>query len=517
MRRSAGIVLVFLAGALVMTIQVSASYAACPQPVYIIAHRCNDVGDVSNVVQEQGVNAVEADFYYDNDNHEWVVAHGSSDSFGELGPWFDSLKYAIDNHAALALVIFDIKTPGGPLLSLYDTARSKLGYEINLIFSIGDYPNACLAYYIHQDFKAKLNQDPRAGSAIDYLVSANDETQFLVQHAFDFLGVRDYWFADGSAAGWFEPPSVEVNVKTGMFLRNLSLLACNVDAPFRGVYTWTYESENRIGEYLSKSMDPFQIAGVNGIFMNAKECFQFANPAGAAEAKEAVAFVKNFQWITGTRFADREQNPFKAPAPKIKCPDNTTVECSAPGGVDRDDPQLDAFFGGAKIDTRGCDSVGDAEVDAPDFFHLNQQAVVTFTATDASPCRPSNSCEAGVTVVDTIAPTIMNIAAEPETLWPPNGKMVPVTLKAASADVCDTSPRCRITSVTSNEVREPAKRYGTSRDWKIVGDLELELRAERPGKGNGRIYVITVECADASGNRTQRSVEVRVPHDRRPY
>ena len=43
------------------------------------------------------------------------------------------------------------------------------------------------------------------------------------------------------------------------------------------------------------------------------------------------------------------------------------------------------------------------------------------------------------------------------------------------------SVRCRIVSVTSNEAINAT-------DWKITGDLTLNLRAERSNRGTGRIY-----------------------------
>ena len=40
---------------------------------------------------------------------------------------------------------------------------------------------------------------------------------------------------------------------------------------------------------------------------------------------------------------------------------------------------------------------------------------------------------------------------------------------------------------------------------------QFELRAERSGGGSGRVYTITYEAEDHSGNKTTRSVTVTVP------
>src|SRR6202011_3721503 len=91
-----------------------------------------------------------------------------------------------------------------------------------------------------------------------------------------------------------------------------------------------------------------------------------------------------------------------------------------------------------------------------------------------------------VTVVDTTPPTILNLCASPNTLSPPNHKMVPVRVSAAVTDVCDPSPKCKIISVTSNE---PG--WG---EFQITGDMTLNVQSERNGNGNGRVYTITVQA-----------------------
>ena len=47
----------------------------------------------------------------------------------------------------------------------------------------------------------------------------------------------------------------------------------------------------------------------------------------------------------------------------------------------------------------------------------------------------------------------------------------------------------------------------------IVCDESVELRAERAGPGDGRVYAIQVEVTDASGNVGMCQASVSVPHD----
>ena len=109
---------------------------------------------------------------------------------------------------------------------------------------------------------------------------------------------------------------------------------------------------------------------------------------------------------------------------------------------------------------------------------------------------------------DTTPPVISSVSATPSTLWPPNGKMVAVSVQMVTADDVDPAPTAQIVSVTSNQ---PA---GSSPDWVVTGPLTLQLRAKRNGSG-ARIYTIVIESRDASGNTSTATVLVTVPHDQR--
>ena len=114
-------------------------------------------------------------------------------------------------------------------------------------------------------------------------------------------------------------------------------------------------------------------------------------------------------------------------------------------------------------------------------------------------------------VVDTTPPTIASVAASPNRLWPPNHRLVPVSVTVDVVDICDATPTCQITSVSSNEPIDGPGDGHTTPDWVITGDLTVDLRAERAGTGTGRMYTIEVECTDSSGNSATKTVPVRVP------
>ena len=116
------------------------------------------------------------------------------------------------------------------------------------------------------------------------------------------------------------------------------------------------------------------------------------------------------------------------------------------------------------------------------------------------------------TTPDVTPPEIHSATASPDVLWPPNHRLIPVDVKVTATDNFDPAPRSRIIGVTSNEPVVGHGSRNTLPDWVITGDLTLLLRAERSTGPHDRIYTLTIECADASGNTSRSLVDVTVPH-----
>ena len=118
-----------------------------------------------------------------------------------------------------------------------------------------------------------------------------------------------------------------------------------------------------------------------------------------------------------------------------------------------------------------------------------------------------------VTVQDTTPPVVTGISATPGSLWPPDHRMVPVTVTVSAFDLVDPHPTSHIVSVASNQPVNGTGDGDTAPDWQITGPLTLSLRAERAGNSE-RIYTITVQTSDFSGNSTLSSVLVIVLSNR---
>jgi hypothetical protein len=132
---------------------------------------------------------------------------------------------------------------------------------------------------------------------------------------------------------------------------------------------------------------------------------------------------------------------------------------------------------------------------------------VQCTATDTH----NNTAHGSFTILvqDTTPPTIVSITASPSNIWPPNHKMVDVTVTVIATDLVDPAPMSHIVSVSSNQADNGNGDGNTTTDWVITGPLTLQLRAERDGSTD-RIYTITIATTDFSGNTAHGTVTVSV-------
>ena len=189
--------------------------------------------------------------------------------------------------------------------------------------------------------------------------------------------------------------------------------------------------------------------------------------------------------------------------------DGCAILCTPDMQVCNDPGQCGATVHFAVPPTTNCGTVIVASVPpAGSLFPVGTNAV-TWTAVDSASGQITNTCIFQVAVHDCEPPVIHSISASPALLWPPNHKMQPVTLSVGATDNCHLA-RSKIVSVTSNEGFDNSHRNRPV-DWEITGDLRVNLRAERSGNGAGRVYTVTVECADDSANTSTVVTRVTVP------
>src|SRR6266545_4604253 len=195
--------------------------------------------------------------------------------------------------------------------------------------------------------------------------------------------------------------------------------------------------------------------------------------------------------------------------------ETTYVSCSSTGGGvcgGSGNNQTVTFASLASGQSETITFVANVSCSVADGTAINNTATVSSFTSDPD---PTNDSATATTTVSNPPPIITNATADPSVLWPPNHRMVNVTVSYDVTDNCALPPDSCTLSVTSNE---PVLGHGsghTSPDWTVLDDHHVLLRAERAGNGNGRIYTITITCTDSGGNSSSEQVEVRVPHGRR--
>jgi uncharacterized repeat protein (TIGR01451 family) len=141
---------------------------------------------------------------------------------------------------------------------------------------------------------------------------------------------------------------------------------------------------------------------------------------------------------------------------------------------------------------------------------INNTATVSSESTDSD--LSNNSSSATVTTSNP-PPVISNQAVDIQSLNPPNHKMRDVTVSYTVTDNC--GPLSNRLSVTSNEPINGTGDGNTAPDWEVVDANHVRLRAERSGRGSGRVYTVTITSTDSAGNSSSKQVFVSVPHDQR--
>src|SRR5439155_4127147 len=112
--------------------------------------------------------------------------------------------------------------------------------------------------------------------------------------------------------------------------------------------------------------------------------------------------------------------------------------------------------------------------------------------------------------IDKTPPSVA-CSVSPTSLWPPDHKMVTVTVSVTVRDPLSGRDGFVLTAATSTEP-SPDDIEGF-----VVGTASAtgQLRAERSGTGNGRVYTLTYQGMNVAGNSATCSTTVTVPHDQR--
>ncbi|MDH5299895.1 MAG: HYR domain-containing protein [Gammaproteobacteria bacterium] len=138
--------------------------------------------------------------------------------------------------------------------------------------------------------------------------------------------------------------------------------------------------------------------------------------------------------------------------------------------------------------------------------------LVEWVATDAN--GNSRIGVQRITVVDTTAPSFaLNVLRD--RLWSPNHKLVLAAKVQNIRDLVDGKPKVDIQISSSGN--QPGRGHDRDRDWLVEernGEWLIYLRAEKDHKGKDRLYNISVNVSDFSGNMNSQSAQVSVDKDK---
>jgi hypothetical protein len=113
-------------------------------------------------------------------------------------------------------------------------------------------------------------------------------------------------------------------------------------------------------------------------------------------------------------------------------------------------------------------------------------------------------------------PPVLSVSAHPSRLWPPNGKMVSITVSGTITEndsgVNPTTARFSVADEYGRVQPSGAVSLVSGESYVFTTSLEASRRGN---DSDGRQYIITVTAEDLAGNSGSASTVVTVPHDQR--
>ena len=177
------------------------------------------------------------------------------------------------------------------------------------------------------------------------------------------------------------------------------------------------------------------------------------------------------------------------------CAQSCTISCPSNLIVMADSSKEGAIVNFPKATTVGeCGAVTYTPASGT-FFRLGSHTVIAATATGPK-------CSFTITVTDNEPPKLSPITLSSKRLWPASNKMKRVGVFYNSSDNGEEVKTDL--AVTSNEPNPGAK------DWEIIDNHMVRLKASRLSNGDPRIYFITVTVTDDAGNLTRRTTSIAV-------
>lgn len=210
--------------------------------------------------------------------------------------------------------------------------------------------------------------------------------------------------------------------------------------------------------------------------------------------------------LTSTASATVTVNDVTAPVADLSALADVTGEC-------------DATVPSAPTATDNCSGALTGTTSDPLYYDQQGTYTITWTFDDGN---GNTTTQTQNVIVDDITAPVITAASGVTTLWPPNHSYETIDVLDIFTGVVDncvslSSSDVIISKVTSDE-EEDANGGGdgnTTDDIVIASDCKsVDLRKERQGSGNGRVYTIHMQVDDGNGNSGTATYEVHVPKNK---
>jgi len=169
----------------------------------------------------------------------------------------------------------------------------------------------------------------------------------------------------------------------------------------------------------------------------------------------------------------------------ITCPQNITIKA--------DSTKEGAIVSFPAATTSGECGALTYSRESGSFFRIGSH-----TVTVSSPS--GQKCSFTITVTDNESPVLSPLTLSSKKLWPPSNRMKKVGVYYTVKDNAEEVNT--VLSVSSNS--EDGK------DWEVVNNHMLRLKASRLPNGEARVYTIRVSSSDMAGNTTTRTTSIVV-------
>lgn len=174
---------------------------------------------------------------------------------------------------------------------------------------------------------------------------------------------------------------------------------------------------------------------------------------------------------------------------------NCTLTCPSNMVITAEKGKEGAIVNFSAASTTGeCGTVAYSPVSGS-FFRLGSHSIIATAAN-------GQKCSFTITVTDNESPVLSVVTLSTKKLWPANNKMKKVAVYYSASD--NGQDVASVLSVSSNNTDS------TARDWEVINNHLLRLKASRLADGTPRIYSITVTSTDEAGNKTARTTSIAV-------